>query len=131
MGQLLYSLYTSLLRAAFIILSCLCLQSCNSAENFAEQRASSAEGEDVSLAILGYNYTDHRIGQFTVNDNGGDRVELSTPNSGGTGTTCCVRFNPGLRNFSVMVRWTDTQCIYKVRSKFEGEFDEIFIFTRR
>lgn len=82
------------------------------------------------MAILGYNYTDRRIGQFTVNDNGGDRVELSTPNSGGTGTTCCVRFNPGLRNFSVMVRWTDTQCIYKVRSKFEGEFDEIFYFYK-
>jgi hypothetical protein len=42
------------------------------------------------LAIVGYNYTDRAIADFSVNGQGGSNVELSTLGAGGGKESCCV-----------------------------------------
>jgi len=42
------------------------------------------------LGIMGYNYTDRAIADFSVNGAWGANVALSTPTAGGGKTTCCV-----------------------------------------
>ena len=42
------------------------------------------------LEIVGYNYTDRVVAEFSVNGQWGANVELSTPTSGGGSPMCCV-----------------------------------------
>ncbi|WP_081771677.1 DUF3304 domain-containing protein [Paraburkholderia nodosa] len=49
--------------------------------------------EPYILAIIGYNYTDRAIADFSVNGQGGSNVELSTPDAGGGKESCCVVMN--------------------------------------
>lgn len=51
-------------------------------------------GPPVSLAINGFNYTDTVISNFSVNGNGGGNIYVSSPTSGGSGTSCCVVWYP-------------------------------------
>ena len=46
--------------------------------------------EPDALAIVGYNYTDRAIADFSVNGAGGGSLELSMPTGGGGGIVCCV-----------------------------------------
>jgi hypothetical protein len=46
--------------------------------------------EPYMLAIMGYNYTDRAISDFSVNGAWGANVFLSTPTAGGGSTMCCV-----------------------------------------
>lgn len=46
--------------------------------------------EPYMLGIVGYNYTDRAVADFSVNGQWGANVELSTPTAGGGGTVCCV-----------------------------------------
>lgn len=70
-----------------------------------------------SLLIQGYNYTDQDIDSFTVNGIGGGNVHISTPSSGGGGSTCCYRFD-GLSSQSVTIRWTASYCSYATTNKY-------------
>jgi hypothetical protein len=115
----------------FIILVVLLISACNASDDRNHAHVDAALGPDLSLSILGYNYTNRAIAQFTVNGNGGDSVEVSTPNSGGSGTTCCVRYDPDIKNFSVVVRWVNAECIYRMRTTTEGDADEIFYFYKQ
>lgn len=45
--------------------------------------------EPISLGINGFNYTDVAIDSFSVNSVWGGNIYVSTPTSGGGGTTCC------------------------------------------
>lgn len=45
--------------------------------------------EPISLGINGFNYTDVVIDSFSVNSVWGGNIFVSTPTSGGGGTTCC------------------------------------------
>ncbi|MET3449106.1 DUF3304 domain-containing protein [Ralstonia sp. 1138] len=49
-----------------------------------------AAQEPYTLAIIGYDYTDRAIPEFSVNGAGGGNINLSTPTSGGGGIVCCV-----------------------------------------
>ncbi|NLP62559.1 DUF3304 domain-containing protein [Paraburkholderia sacchari] len=42
------------------------------------------------LGLVGYNYTDRAIADFSVNGQWGANLVLSTPTSGGGSTMCCV-----------------------------------------
>jgi hypothetical protein len=46
--------------------------------------------EPYSLAIVGYDYTDRAVADFSVNDAWGANVSVSTPTSGGGKIICCV-----------------------------------------
>ncbi|NLP62561.1 DUF3304 domain-containing protein [Paraburkholderia sacchari] len=46
--------------------------------------------EPYMLGLVGYNYTDRAISDFSVNGQWGANLVLSTPTSGGGSTMCCV-----------------------------------------
>lgn len=74
--------------------------------------ASGADGKideirSVSLEVNGFNYTDLYIENFSVAGVGGGNIFVSSPDSGGGGSTCCMRWYPGVTlPFPVKVVWT-------------------------
>lgn len=76
------------------------------------------------LGLVGYNYTDRHISNYTVNGAGGADIRLSSPTGGGSGITCCVR----LRKQStivprVKVRWQYDGCVYFMKNDRTGASD--------
>lgn len=60
-----------------------------------------------ALGIVGYNYTDRPIAEFSVNGNGGGNIYLSSETSGGGGTVCCMSVSPGTKlPLTMEVKWT-------------------------
>ena len=51
---------------------------------------SACKQEPYTLSIMGYNYTDRAIADFSVNGAWGANVELSDSTAGGGSTMCCV-----------------------------------------
>jgi hypothetical protein len=85
----------------------------------------------VSLAIVGYNYTDHDIDSFSVNGNGGGNVMASTPTSGGGGSVCCAPYDWGSKLNTVRVRWHTDGCTYHVRSATSQRlYDQVHMFFK-
>ena len=83
------------------------------------------DGEYVLLGLLGYNYTNRHISEYSVNGASGGHVNLSSLTSGGSGTACCVRMlkkNP--REVQVRVRWQVDGCIQLERSPTTGATGE-------
>ncbi|WP_395702193.1 hypothetical protein [Aquabacterium sp.] len=74
-----------------------------------------------SLTVTGYNYTDTEIGYFGAAFGPGSNLEVSTPTSGGGGSSCCGTVSTPLSDSStVPVRWTrdgDTWCRQEVPLK--------------
>lgn len=59
-----------------------------------------------SLTLLGYNYTDHEIGSFEVNGQGGGNLEVSEGVNGGGGRICCVTvYSPMPQAQPVTIKW--------------------------
>ena len=46
--------------------------------------------DPYELDVVGYDYTDRAIADFSVNGAGGGNIELSTPTAGGGKYACCV-----------------------------------------
>jgi hypothetical protein len=85
----------------------------------------------VSLALIGYNYTNRHINTFTVDGQGGGNLYVSSPTSGGGGSVCCVPYWRGLKDYKVIVRWQHGACYYPIRSRTSGEvFDELHFFYK-
>lgn len=74
---------------------------------------SPVSGQTVWLTMIGYNYTDHYIDNYSVNGAGGGNVFISSATSGGGGGACCVRWVVG-QSLPVMVhiRWESGACVY-------------------
>jgi hypothetical protein len=107
------------------------LHACNAHPAGSESKVSVDKGAPVQLEILGYNYTNRPIDQFTVNGQGGARVVLSSPTSGGSGGTCCVSYTPGAKDFSVVVHWTTHSCEYRQDTgTAEGSYDATHYFYK-
>jgi hypothetical protein len=78
------------------------------------------------LGLVGYNYTDRHISNYTVNGAGGFDVMLSSPTSGGSGITCCVRLaKKSLIPPRVKVRWQYDGCIYLIKDDQDGKADRV------
>ena len=78
------------------------------------------------LGLVGYNYTDRHISNYTVNGAGGLDVMLSSSTSGGSGITCCVRLaKKSLIPPRVKVRWQYDGCIYLIRDERDGKADRV------
>ena len=76
-------------------------------------------GEPQSLLIQGYNYTDDVIDSFTVNGQGGGRLYVSGPSSGGGGSVCCVSYRLGTPlPIKLKVRWMGGYCLEFETSKY-------------
>lgn len=76
------------------------------------------------LGLMGYNYTDRHISDYTVAGAGGADIRLSSSTGGGSGTTCCVRLRKD-SNISrrVKVRWQFDGCTYLIRNERTGAAD--------
>lgn len=70
----------------------------------------------VSLALVGYNYTNRYIDSFSVDGRGGGNLYISSVQSGGGGTVCCVKYWPGEKTYKVKVRWQSGACYYHMRA---------------
>lgn len=84
----------------------------------------------IGLALLGYNYTDRQITAFSVTDQAGNstfggNVALSSPGSGGSGSSCCVMLRPNeTQSVRLKVEWT----LDGVREKYAkpGDGEKLF-----
>ena len=86
-------------------------------------------GKSYNLAIVGYNYTSRYIATFSVNGSGGGKIEVSSPTTGGSGSSCCASYSPDQR--MVTVEWQADACLYNVRSSITKEdSDEIHSFYK-
>lgn len=97
------------LRPSAIVLAAMLSSAC-SAKN--EQPARTSAKERYSLAIVGYNYTNHSIDNFSVNGTGGGNLYVSSPTSGGGGTVCCTSYYPKIPKQKIRVRWQSGGCRY-------------------
>ena len=78
------------------------------------------------LGLVGYNYTNRHISDYSVNSAGGAFVRLSSPTGGGSGITCCVRLAKNkITPFRVKVRWQHDGCIYLIRNDRTGKAAEV------
>ena len=76
-------------------------------------------GEPQSLLIQGYNYTDDYIYSFTVNGQGGGNLFVSGPESGGSGSVCCVSYRPGTPlPIKLKIRWVGGYCVERVKNPY-------------
>lgn len=97
--------------ASIAILSAL--SACGEAGAMQSHASESSRLGPLSLAVVGYNYTDRYIDTFTVNGQGGGNLYVSSETSGGGGTVCCVMFYPGTNHGMVRIRWQHGACYYR------------------
>lgn len=78
------------------------------------------------LGLLGYNYTDRHISDYSVNGGSGGHIFLSSRTGGGSGVGCCVRLskkNPKISH--VRIRWQFDGCIYLIKDPASGKEDKV------
>ncbi|EEF26258.1 conserved hypothetical protein [Ricinus communis] len=75
----------------------------------------------VALDLIGYNYTNHHIEDYEVNNRNGGIVRVSSPTSGGSGSICCIKLSPGESGaIFVQVRWQVDGCSYIEKDPITG-----------
>lgn len=81
-----------------------------------------ADEKFFNLGLIAYNYSDYHIADYSVDATGGGNVFLSSPSSGGSGTTCCVRVSSSQKeSVIVRIRWQFGGCKYVLRNDWTGE----------
>ncbi|WP_374317207.1 DUF3304 domain-containing protein [Aquabacterium sp.] len=107
------------MRMLAVALTCIWLWGCAQADKPGEAVPAVKLGEAQALLIQGYNYTDDVIDSFTVNGQGGGRLYVSGPDSGGGGSVCCVSYRPGTPlPIKLRVRWMGGYCMEFETSEF-------------
>jgi hypothetical protein len=93
----------------------LVLAGCKESKDGTKQGGASAQVEEPQrldrnlsmLALNGFNYTDLYIDSFSVDGQGGGNIFVSSPTSGGGGTSCCVGFSAGSTlPLRIKVKWS-------------------------
>lgn len=84
------------------------------------------EGENyLLLSLIGYNYTDRHISEYSVEGASGGYVRLSSHTGGGSGTTCCIKIQRNYRDrMTVKVRWQVDGCTYLIKDSRTGKADK-------
>jgi hypothetical protein len=86
----------------------------------------SAEYKNVSLALIGYNYTNKGIESYSLNGVDGGDIRLSSETSGGGGVTCCIdSFTVKPPAATVKVRWQVDGCMYQLKNEITGASQRI------
>lgn len=107
-----------------------CTQKNDAPDKSAAIKAPSSSRSPVPLAITGYNYTNLHIDSFSVDGAGGGNIQLSTPTSGGGGSTCCISYGPRTRLRTVSVEWQTGGCYYHEKSATSGDvFDRLHSYS--
>ena len=107
---------------SFLLALCACGQAASSKAAIVPE----VHAESVSLALVGYNYTNRHIDSFTVDGQGGGNLYVSSPTSGGGGTACCVEYWPGTRVNTVTIRWQSGACYYHASSPSSPDIYDIY-----
>lgn len=91
-------------------------------QNQAEQLG--ARDEHLGVDLIGYNYTDSHINNYSVDGSDGGDIRLSSPTSGGGGIVCCISLS--IRNpLIVRVRWQVGSCSYMMKSSITGRTQKL------
>jgi hypothetical protein len=76
----------------------------------------------MTLDLIGYNYTNHHIEDYEVDNHNGGIVRVSSPTSGGSGSVCCINLSPGESGtIFVQVRWQVDGCSYTEKDPITGK----------
>jgi hypothetical protein len=76
----------------------------------------------MTLDLVGYNYTNHHIEDYEVDNRNGGIVRVSSPTSGGSGSMCCINLSPGESGaIFVQVRWQIDGCSYTEKDPLTGK----------
>jgi hypothetical protein len=82
--------------------------------------------EYTLLGMIGYNYTDRHIANYSLNAADGGDVIMSSSTSGGSGTACCLKLSNKKHGIlKVKVRWQVDGCIYLVKDDLTGKGDKV------
>lgn len=108
----------------YFIALLLCLPTqCISAEHALKKPF---ERQEVSLGVIGYNYTDRDIDSYSVNGVWGGNIRRSSYTSGGGGVACCVNLTSTKpENNIVKVKWQVDGCTYILKNKSSGNSQKI------
>lgn len=98
---------------------------------FHAEQPKAATGEKRSdeytmLGLVGYNYTDRHISTYSIDGADGGHINLSSPTTGGSGISCCVKFsrkNSG--PLKVKVRWQVDGCTYLLKDEATGRSGKV------
>lgn len=82
--------------------------------------------DHMLLGLVGYNYTDRHISNYSVNGADGGDVIMSSPTSGGSGVSCCLRLsNKQVGLLRLKVRWQVDGCVYLIKDNSTGKADKV------
>ncbi len=88
-------------------------------------------GTTIGLTLVGYNYTNRYIDEFSVDGVGGGNLFVSGPTSGGGGDVCCVNYITGPGEWKVHVKWQADACTYDEHTWSNGEkHSEIYSYFK-
>jgi len=82
-------------------------------------------GSEVGLTLAGYNYTNKYIDDFSVNSISGGNLFVSDSVNGGGGSTCCVGYITGVKDWKIPIRFHIGSCTYDTQTDSTGK-----IFSR-
>lgn len=109
-----------------ITLVLVCIQTGCHAQDQKERSAEKRNKDYLLLGLVGFNYTDRYINNYSINGAGGGNVQISLSDSGGSGQTCCVKvWKKHIEPFYVLVRWQVDGCKYVVRDPKTGATEEV------
>jgi hypothetical protein len=84
------------------------------------------------LGLVGYNYTDRYISEYSIDGAGGGDIIMSSATSGGSGVSCCVKLSRTyLGQIRVTVRWQVDGCVYLIKDDRTGAADKVRHFYYR
>lgn len=82
-------------------------------------------GTTVPLTIVGFNYTDRNINEFTVDGASGGNLFVSSTGGGGGGSVCCSSYTTANPAPEIKVRWQSDACLYNIWHEKGREFSDI------
>jgi hypothetical protein len=106
--------FSKVIWLSFVIFSALCLLAACKARPV-------AIGSEVGLTLTGYNYTNRYIDEFRVNSVGGGNLYVSDSVNGGGGSTCCVAYITGVKDWKIPIRFHIGSCTYDTQPDSTGK----------
>lgn len=104
----------------------LMLYSTKSESGFRSNDASTVKVKNSSLGLIGFNYTNKTIENYSVDGVGGGNIWLSSNTSGGGGVTCCIDYSSvKLKGSAVKVRWQMDGCLYLMTNEITGASQKV------
>lgn len=110
----------------YLLAIALLLYSGRSESGFGSDGTSTVHVKNSSMGLIGFNYTNKTIENYSVNGVGGGNIWLSSNTSGGGGVTCCIDYSPlKLPGGTVKVRWQMDGCLYLMTNEITGASQKI------